>query len=600
MLDLSANRRALDRFSPVRPRFRSHSKFRPLGTSFSVIAATARIQEIIDGVYEKYKDIDEGTVATYIPELAKANPDDFGICLATVDGQVFTVGDWQKEFTIQSMCKPFAFQMALEKHGREATLKRVGVEPSGDAFNSIELHPKTTLPYNPMINAGAIAISSLIKQTPVEDGIQAFMKKMEQAAGRKLRLDHAVLASETATGHRNRAIAYFMLNFDIIDEEVHQALHQYFAQCSLLVNCHDLAIMSATLANIGTNPLTKERVFDFQFIKYVLTVMFTCGLYDYAGGWAYEVGVPAKSGDGGGILAVVNRQLGIGVYSPKLDAQGNSVRGILACKEIASIWDCTRSSSPTWGRALCSGCCEDSRERRGPARKQCGLEFRGECLAVAIGKVRADAARLGENNPDFFGAVSEVQLHFQIKLRRGVRFRRDLDCESGSAFEVTVGISSIDLRAANEAGVRFQKRFTWQLEPCCDVDFTKPLLAYIGPERVIEIVPDERSAHCCRRSDDVLALNQLVVHVVVFVSLELLECQTILSGHGHMITRSHCRQSVRRKFWVNCSIASTALQRRVSLVDLSSQISRRFPERHRVQVPVHSSLGRASSQTGQR
>ena len=138
------------------------------------------------------------------------------------------------------------------------------------------------------------------------------------------------------TGHRNRAIAYFMLNFDIIDDEIQEALHQYFAQCSLLVNCHDMAMMAATLANMGNNPLTGERVFDFQFIKYVLTVMFTCGLYNYAGGWAYEVGVPAKSGVSGGIFAVVNRQLGIGVYSPKLDAQGNSVRGILVCKELAS------------------------------------------------------------------------------------------------------------------------------------------------------------------------------------------------------------------------------------------------------------------------
>jgi glutaminase len=300
------------------------------------MAPITHIQEIIDSVYEKYKNVDDGAVATYIPELAKANPNDFGICLATVDGHVFSAGDWEKEFTMQSMCKPFAFQMALEQHGREETLKRVGVEPSGDAFNSIELDPKSARPYNPMINAGAIAISSLIKQNPVEDGIRAFVNKMELAAGRKLCIDQAVLASETATGHRNRAIAYFMLNFDIIDDEVHQALHQYFAQCSLLVNCKDLAMMAATLANMGTNPVTGKRIFDFQYIKYVLTVMFTCGLYDYAGGWAYEVGVPAKSGVGGGILAVVNRQLGIAVYSPRLDAQGNSVRGILVCKELAS------------------------------------------------------------------------------------------------------------------------------------------------------------------------------------------------------------------------------------------------------------------------
>jgi glutaminase len=186
-----------------------------------------------------------------------------------------------------------------------------------------------------MINAGAIAIASLIKQDPVEAGIQAFVDRMSAAAGRQLRIDADVLNSETLTGNRNRAIAYLMRNFGIIDEHVNESLHQYFAQCSLLVNTQDVAMMAATFANMGANPITGKRVFDFQCIKYVLTVMFTCGLYDYAGGWAYEVGLPAKSGVGGGIFGVVNRQLGISVYSPKLDAQGNSVRGILACKELA-------------------------------------------------------------------------------------------------------------------------------------------------------------------------------------------------------------------------------------------------------------------------
>jgi len=295
----------------------------------------SQIQDIIDSIYEKYKSVDDGAVATYIPELGKADPKHFGICLATVDGHVFRAGDFDKEFTIQSMCKPLAFQMALEECGLEETLKHVGVEPSGDAFNSIELDAKTSRPFNPMINAGAIAIASLIKKDPVEAGVRAFVERMSQAAGRNLRIDYSVLQSESLTGNRNRAIAYLMRNFGIIDEDVSQSLHQYFAQCSMLVTCQDMAMMAATLANMGTNPLTGNRVFDFQYIKYVLTVMFTCGLYDYAGGWAYEVGLPAKSGVGGGIFGVVNRQLGVSVYSPKLDAQGNSVRGILACKELA-------------------------------------------------------------------------------------------------------------------------------------------------------------------------------------------------------------------------------------------------------------------------
>jgi glutaminase len=296
----------------------------------------AELQRTIDCLYEKYKDVEDGTVTTYIPELGKANPDDFGICLVTATGEVITAGDWEREFSIQSVCKPFAFQMALELHGIEKILEHVGVEPSGDVFNAIELDQRTGRPFNPMVNAGAIAVASLIRQEPVEAGIDCFVEKMGKAAGRQLSIDRAVLASETATGNRNRAIAYLLLNSGIIDDAVAEILHQYFAQCSLLVNCKDLAMIGATMANIGTQPVTGERVFDFQLIKHVLAVMFSCGLYNYAGNWAFEVGLPAKSGVSGGICGVVNRQLGIGVYSPKVDAQGNSVRGTLVCKELAS------------------------------------------------------------------------------------------------------------------------------------------------------------------------------------------------------------------------------------------------------------------------
>ena len=295
----------------------------------------SRIQQIIDDLYRKYRGVEDGEVATYIPELGKANPNDFAICVATADGRIFQAGDSDKEFTIQSMSKPFAFQIALEECGVEEVFKRVGVEPSGDAFNAIELDAKTSRPFNPMINAGAIAISSLIKKDPVEAGIQQFVDRLSDAAGRQLRIDYAVLRSEALTGNRNRAIAYLMRNFEIIDEYLHESLHQYFAQCSVLVNCQDMAIVGATAANMGRNPISGKQVFDFRYLKYMLTVMFTCGLYDYAGGWAYEVGLPAKSGVGGGIFGVVNRQLGISVYSPRLDRQGNSVRGILVCKELA-------------------------------------------------------------------------------------------------------------------------------------------------------------------------------------------------------------------------------------------------------------------------
>src|SRR5258708_2234154 len=294
------------------------------------------LQELVELTYEKYASVDDGQVASYIPELSKANPADFAISIATVDGQVFSAGDWSKQFTIQSICKPFAYQMALEEFGREGTLAHVGVEPSGEAFNSIELHPKTMRPFNPMVNAGAIAIASLIKKDSSAAGVRSFVEKMQSAAGRKLKIDNAVLASESITGNRNRAIACLMLNFGIIDDDINHTLHQYFSQCSLLVNCRDLAMMAVTLANMGTNPVTREPVLDFQYIRDVLAVMFTCGLYGHAGEWAYSVGLPAKSGVGGGLLGVVNRQLGIAVYSPRLDAKGNSVRGIMVCKELAS------------------------------------------------------------------------------------------------------------------------------------------------------------------------------------------------------------------------------------------------------------------------
>jgi glutaminase len=296
---------------------------------------SSEIQKIIDSIYEKYKDVDDGTVATYIPELGKADPAHFAICLATADGRLFRAGDCYQEYTIQSMCKPLAFQMALEQYGLEETLKHVGVEPSGDAFNSIELDA-TSRPFNPMVNAGAIAVAAMIKKSPVDVGIQAFVDRLSAASGRQLRVDYNVMRSEAETGHRNRAIAYLMRSFDVIDERLHESLQQYFAQCSLLVTCQDMAMIGATVANMGKNPITNEQVFDFRYLKYMLSVMFTCGLYDYAGGWAYQVGLPAKSGVSGGIFGVVNRQAGLAVYSPKLDAQGNSVRGILACKELAS------------------------------------------------------------------------------------------------------------------------------------------------------------------------------------------------------------------------------------------------------------------------
>jgi len=182
-----------------------------------------------------------------------------------------------------------------------------------------------------MVNAGAIAVASLIEGQTLAERSEAQLAVFSAAAGRRLRIDESVYRSETETGHRNRAIAWLMRNFNMIEGNVDEILALYFQQCSILVTARDLAIMGATLANMGINPITGENVFEMGCIQDVLSVMLTCGMYNYSGEWAFRVGVPAKSGVAGGILGVVNRQLGIGTYSPKLDERGNSVRGVKAC-----------------------------------------------------------------------------------------------------------------------------------------------------------------------------------------------------------------------------------------------------------------------------
>lgn len=295
-----------------------------------------RLQELIEELHHRHAKNNNGEVATYIPELGKANPDDFGICMVTADGNVYEVGDSRQQFTIQSISKPFTFGMAMEIYGQDKVAEHVGVEPSGDAFNSIQLEGGTNRPFNPMINAGAITVSALLYQHYGDEALERMLARFSAAAGRSLKVDEAVYQSESRTGHRNRAIAHLLLNFGMVHAEVEPALDLYFKQCSILVNCRDLAVMGATLANLGKNPLTGDEVYDIEAVKNMLSIMFTCGMYDYSGQWAYRVGVPAKSGVSGGVMAVVNRQIGLASYSPKLDKRGNSCRGIDVCVDLAN------------------------------------------------------------------------------------------------------------------------------------------------------------------------------------------------------------------------------------------------------------------------
>jgi len=293
------------------------------------------IQEYIEQLHARYQDLRDGQVATYIPELAKADPEWFGICIATTDGTLYDVGETRQPFTIQSISKPFVYGLALEDQGLDAVLAKIGVEPSGEAFNSISLAPGTGCPLNPMINAGAIAAASLVAGRSREDRFNRVLGLFSAYAGRTLSLDEAVYESERDTGHRNRAIGHMLRNFDILSDDPDPALDLYFRQCSIAATCRDLGVMAATLANGGINPLSGERALAAEFVQNVLSVMTTCGMYDYAGEWLYWVGMPAKSGVGGGVMAVLPGQLGIGVFSPPLDARGNSVRGVAVCKELS-------------------------------------------------------------------------------------------------------------------------------------------------------------------------------------------------------------------------------------------------------------------------
>ncbi len=300
--------------------------------------STSPIRRYLERVHADLAPMDDGAVASYIPELTKADPAWFGIAVATTDGAVYEVGDTRIPFTIQSISKPLVYGLALEDRGKDAVLKKVGVEPTGDAFNSISLEPGTGRPLNPMINAGAITAASLVAGRSELDRYERVLALLSMYAGRGLDLDEAVYLSEKSTGHRNRAIGHMLRNFDIITEDPEPALDLYFRQCSVRVDCRDLAVMASTLASGGTNPVTRERVVSPNIVRDLLSVMTTCGMYDYAGEWVYRVGMPAKSGVGGGILAVLPGRLGIGVFSPRLDPRGNSARGVQVCERLSRDW----------------------------------------------------------------------------------------------------------------------------------------------------------------------------------------------------------------------------------------------------------------------
>lgn len=292
-------------------------------------------QIYLDKLYQQYLNHREGELPDYIPELTRVNPDNFGISLVTVDGTRQEVGDTSGDFSIQSISKPFVYGLILQDLGINAVLKKINTEPSGDAFNSISLEPVTGRPLNPMINAGAIAASSCVQGKDPKEKIARVLAMLSLYAGRDLSINQKIFQSEKKSGHRNRAIAHMLRNFTIIEKDIEDSLDLYFQQCSILANCNDLATMAATLANDGVNPVSGIRVIQSEFVPLILSIMSLCGMYDYSGRWIYNIGLPAKSGVGGGIIAVLPGQFGLSVYSPRLDSRGNSVRGVGVCTQFS-------------------------------------------------------------------------------------------------------------------------------------------------------------------------------------------------------------------------------------------------------------------------
>lgn len=293
------------------------------------------ITALLSGVLEETRPHDGGATAAYIPELADADPERLAFAGVGPRGRVHAVGDTDAEFTIQSVSKPFVLALALAEHGRDAVLRKVGVEPSGEPFNAISLEAGTGRPANPMVNAGAIATTALIDGADIDERTARIVETLSAFAGRSLWIDEHVYASESSTGDRNRALAHLLRSHGIITVPVDLAVETYFRQCSVLVTVRDLAVMASTLAFGGVNPVTGDRVVDERVARDVLSIMASCGMYDFSGEWLLRVGLPAKSGVSGGVLAVAPSQFGVAAFSPRLDAHGNSVRGVAIIERAA-------------------------------------------------------------------------------------------------------------------------------------------------------------------------------------------------------------------------------------------------------------------------
>jgi glutaminase len=309
----------------------------------ATVAAQSGPQQAVDAAFAKFKNLQEGKNADYIPALAKVDPNLFGIALVTTDGKVYTAGDVKTEVSIQSISKVFTMAQVIQEQGLDSIEKRIGVDATGARFNSIiaveavKVVQGTGAPeMNPLVNPGAISATSMVKGNSSDEVWNKIIGFHDDAAGRQLSVLQDVYKSESDTNQRNQAIGALMLAYGYIKDNWQQAVDLYTRQCSIGVNAKDLATMAATLANSGKNPVTGKQVIDASKVPGVLAVMATAGLYDDSGKWLYHTGLPAKSGVGGGIIAVSPGKFGIAVVSPPLDDAGNSIRAQRAITDISN------------------------------------------------------------------------------------------------------------------------------------------------------------------------------------------------------------------------------------------------------------------------
>lgn len=287
-----------------------------------------RVESLTKEVYERYRDLEGGEVADYIPALAEADPAAFGLSLSAAHGATYDVGDWERKFSMQSISKAFVYALVSEAIGHEEIKERVGVNNSGLPFNSVmALELNGGHPMNPMVNAGAIVTAGLMPGATAAEQWELIRTGISAFAGRELRMDGRVYASEMATNSRNKALARLLESYGRLGADPLETVDIYTRQCSLLVDTHDLAVMGATLADGGVNPVTGEQVVSADVCRDTLAVLAACGMYELSGEWLFEVGIPAKSGVSGGIVAVAPGKGAIGTYSPPVNLAGNSVRG---------------------------------------------------------------------------------------------------------------------------------------------------------------------------------------------------------------------------------------------------------------------------------